>query len=547
MSTVNSLQRENPFNKITGATNFLYEDNLGLFQEAGSLTDDPIPVIECNTAQLDDSHDTYQTEGGSIFNRLLRPLTPSDTLRTPLAESRPRLVIRDVDDDDDELLCPDQTPILQADSSDDAIPLNKLHCHAPLPLSPEKRKAKIQLIITSSLCFLFMIGEIIGGIIANSLALQTDAAHLATDLIAFLVSLFALWASSKPATKKLSFGFHRIEVLGALFSIVLIWGLTAFLVYMAIQRVVNRDYEIDSDAMLVTAGCGVAFNIVMCIVLHADICASEMGSILKHGHSHGGDGHHGHSHNQSHTSSHASPAHQSRWRWLPGNRNQDVGHILYHDLESSEESESPSFTPRSHLRETPDLVDNLPETAIVNRQELQLDSNSAQNSPLKPKRNINVRAAIIHVIGDLIQSIGVLIAAYIIKYKPSDAFLIADPICTFVFSVLVLASTFTVARDVFSVLMEATPKDIDYNLLKADLESVAGVKTAHSLHVWCLTLDKYALAVHLGVRSSRKQTVLNQASSMLQQKYGIHHTTIQVEDFEADLMDSCSRCIGPQK
>ena len=51
-----------------------------------------------------------------------------------------------------------------------------------------------------------------GGLIANSLALQTDAAHLASDLIAFLVSLFALWASGKPATKKMSFGFHRIEV-----------------------------------------------------------------------------------------------------------------------------------------------------------------------------------------------------------------------------------------------------------------------------------------------------------------------------------------------
>ena len=51
-----------------------------------------------------------------------------------------------------------------------------------------------------------------GGVFANSLALQTDAAHLASDLIAFLVSLFAIWAAGKPATKKMSFGFHRIEV-----------------------------------------------------------------------------------------------------------------------------------------------------------------------------------------------------------------------------------------------------------------------------------------------------------------------------------------------
>ena len=74
----------------------------------------------------------------------------------------------------------------------------------------------------------------------------------------------------------------------------MIWLLTAFLVFMAVQRIVNRDYEIDADAMLVTAGCGVAFNIIMCAVLHADFCAPEMGTLIKHGHSHGGG--HGHSH-----------------------------------------------------------------------------------------------------------------------------------------------------------------------------------------------------------------------------------------------------------
>lgn len=78
----------------------------------------------------------------------------------------------------------------------------------------------------------------------------------------------------------------------------MIWLLTGILVFMAVQRIVNKDFDIDADAMIITAGCGVAFNIIMFGVLHAD-CAPEMGSLIKHGHSHGGGGgghNHGHSH-----------------------------------------------------------------------------------------------------------------------------------------------------------------------------------------------------------------------------------------------------------
>jgi len=228
----------------------------------------------------------------------------------------------------------------------------------------------------------------------------------------------------------------------------------------------------------------------------------------------------------------------------------------------------------------PDLVDNLPDSTAVaiNATDDLFSPPTAHSSPhlhhrhphapppphaeplplppphqvpevsmVSKEKNINVRAAIIHVFGDLIQSIGVLIAAYVIKYRKDDSYLIADPICTFVFSILVLGSTVTVFRDVLTVLMEATPRDVDYNKLKFDLENIPGVEAAHSLHVWCLTLDKFALAVHLAVSSPHKQLILEQASTMLQQKYQIHHTTIQVEDFVEQDMSSCSRCIGPTK
>lgn len=159
----------------------------------------------------------------------------------------------------------------------------------------------------------------------------------------------------------------------------------------------------------------------------------------------------------------------------------------------------------------------------------------------KHRKNLNVRAAFIHVIGDLIQSIGVLIAAGIIK--ANEDWKIADPICTFLFSVLVLITTLTVLRDALNVLMEGVPKHINYPSLKNDLEVLPGVKMAHSLHVWSLTTSRAAMAVHLAIaEDADSESVLQQASSMVQKKYGIHFSTIQVERYKHDAMTNCTRC-----
>jgi len=72
---------------------------------------------------------------------------------------------------------------------------------------------------------------------------------------------------------------------------------------------------------------------------------------------------------------------------------------------------------------------------------------------------MNIRAAIIHILGDIIQSIGVVIAAIIIYFRPD--WHVVDPICTFIFTVLCIFTTIPIFRDCVSILMEATPKDVD--------------------------------------------------------------------------------------
>lgn len=97
---------------------------------------------------------------------------------------------------------------------------------------------------------------------SGSLAIATDAAHLLSDFASFMISLFSIWVATRPATKKMSFGWYRAEVIGALISVLLIWVVTGILVYMAIQRVMQRDFEIDPSVMLITSGVGLAVNIL---------------------------------------------------------------------------------------------------------------------------------------------------------------------------------------------------------------------------------------------------------------------------------------------
>ena len=93
---------------------------------------------------------------------------------------------------------------------------NMTHCHIEREHGIDK-KARRKLIIASCLCLVFMIVEIVGGVLSNSIAIATDAAHLLTDLASFMISLFSIWLASRPSTMRMSFGWHRAEVKFSLF------------------------------------------------------------------------------------------------------------------------------------------------------------------------------------------------------------------------------------------------------------------------------------------------------------------------------------------
>ncbi|CAN8314349.1 unnamed protein product [Cochlearia groenlandica] len=350
----------------------------------------------------------------------------------------------------------------------------------------EERTASMRkLCIAVVLCLLFMSVEVVGGIKANSLAILTDAAHLLTDVAAFAISLFSLWAAGWEATPRQTYGFFRIEILGALVSIQLIWLLTGILVYEAIIRLITETSEVNGFLMFLVAAFGLAVNIVMAVLLGHD-----------HGHSHG----HGHGHDHSHGGNHS--------HGVTVTTHHHHGHGHDHGHSHGED--------KHHAHED-DVTESL------------LDkSNPRAAEKEKKKRNINVQGAYLHVLGDSIQSVGVMIGGALIWYNPK--WKIVDLICTLAFSVIVLGTTINMIRNILEVLMESTPREIDATKLEKGLLEMEEVVAVHELHIWAITVGKVLLACHVNIRpEADADMVLNKVIDYIRREYNISHVTIQIE------------------
>ena len=110
-------------------------------------------------------------------------------------------------------------------------------------------------------------------------------------------------------------------------------------------------------------------------------------------------------------------------------------------------------------------------------------------------QNLNIRSAVVYAIGDLIQSIGVIVAAIIIVIEPK--YKIIDPICTYIFSVLVLFTTVPVCRDCLNILMEFTPREINITELQKELLNIDGVIECRDFKVWAISGGKNFMTAHL--------------------------------------------------
>lgn len=141
--------------------------------------------------------------------------------------------------------------------------------------------------------------------------------------------------------------------------------------------------------------------------------------------------------------------------------------------------------------------------------------------------NLNMRGAYLHVLGDLLGSVGAIIAGILMYFFN---WYIADPIISVVVALLILKSAWGVFRSSVHVLMEGTPPTIDFYEVKETLERIPGVQVVHDLHIWTLTSGLDMLTGHVVIDDDAdEQVVLQRAIDEIYHTYKIEHTTIQIE------------------
>uniref|UniRef100_A0A2K6LV27 Solute carrier family 30 member 4 n=1 Tax=Rhinopithecus bieti TaxID=61621 RepID=A0A2K6LV27_RHIBE len=359
------------------------------------LRKDDAPLFLNDTSAFDFS-DEAGDEGLSRFNKL-RVVVADDGSEAPERPLNGAHATLQADDDsllDQDLPLTNSQLSLKVDSCDNCSKQREIL---------KQRKVKTRLTIAAVLYLLFMIGELVGGYIANSLAIMTDALHMLTDLSAIILTLLALWLSSKSPTKRFTFGFHRL-----------------------------------------------------------------MGFLLNQ------SGHH-------HSHSHSLPS-------------------------------------------------NSPTTGSG------CERNHGQDS-------LAVRAAFVHALGDLVQSVGVLIAAYIIRFKPE--YKIADPICTYVFSLLVAFTTFRIIWDTVVIILEGVPSHLNVDYVKEALMKIEDVYSVEDLNIWSLTSGKSTAIVHIQLipgSSSKWEEVQSKANHLLLNTFGMYRCTIQLQSYRQEVDRTCAKC-----
>ena len=247
------------------------------------------------------------------------------------------------------------------------------------------RKLKTVAMVT---VFLFGV-EMASDFPASTIEILTDSSHLTQDMVGFVISMVALHISMRPACSQQTFGWQRVEIVGAIASILFLMSMTLWLVVQATKKYFGSNHEDDVKELLLTSLRGVLFNLIQMTILY---------------------------------------------QW--GSKKQD--------------REEHGYGERSESK--------------------------------KERRNIILDATYLYVLGDMLMSIGVLISSLIIYYN--ENLLIAEPICTYVFAILVGFVVYPTLADCMMVLLEGVPVNFDRSKFFDDVRKVEGVTGVSKFHIW---------------------------------------------------------------
>ncbi len=275
------------------------------------------------------------------------------------------------------------------------------------------------LVAALSLLGAFMIIEVVIGLLAGSLALLSDAAHMLTDVVAIALALVAMHLAARPPRGGFTYGLRRAEILSAQANGITLLILAAWLAYEAIRRLI-QPAEVGGLAVLLTALAGIAVNLVA--------------------------------------------------------------------------------------------------TGLLGRAN---------------RRSLNIEGAYQHILTDLFAFVATAVAGVLILVT---GFRQADPIASLVVVALMAKAGVTLVRDSGRILLEAAPVGVDPGGVGHDMVAHEGVVEVHDLHLWEITSGAAALSAHIIVAPALDCHQLRlDLESMLRERYGLTHTTLQVDHAQPDL------------
>lgn len=143
------------------------------------------------------------------------------------------------------------------------------------------------------------------------------------------------------------------------------------------------------------------------------------------------------------------------------------------------------------------------------------------------ERNLNTRAALLHVLGDLLGSVAALLSGLVIAFT---GWMPIDPLLSLVIGALILVSSLRLLREALHGLMEGAPFNVDPEMVGRALAGVPGVASVHDLHIWAVKAEQPLLSAHLVVRDiTHWERVLEASHALLSRQFEIHHATLQPE------------------
>jgi cobalt-zinc-cadmium efflux system protein len=153
-------------------------------------------------------------------------------------------------------------------------------------------------------------------------------------------------------------------------------------------------------------------------------------------------------------------------------------------------------------------------------------------------RDLNVRAAWLHMVGDAASSGAIIVGAVVIKYT---GWLAIDPILSILIGIAIVWSGWGIIRDTLNILLEGLPKGLKLADVSGELSHVPGVIDVHDLHIWSLGSDSRALSCHVLIEDmppSASESILRRINEVLSDRFDIRHTTVQFEHMKCVLAET---------